>query len=326
WHMEGYTTARNSFIQSEVYSLPELLSDYLGMNIDQLEVNKADMDGSIMVAGVLLLNVEVKTELGPHLRIAGATYIDKIVCDLLTPILPLYLYFLPHEWKKMEAVACAVHALKNGITELKFYYSDYQYQELDNHNTNRHHQLQFLYIDFVFVTINDEDIPVTYMKQFNSKLLFVASLDNNSTNKEVLLKFVQTYSEDTHKICSDMDIAPKLLAVNVITGSWKIIVMSLLGQDFQPLSEAGYVHGDLRGPNIMVSFGQESNKVQVKLVNFDWAGQHGDMHYSLFMNMDLKWHPNVKVGVHIEREHDLFMVNQLYNDVTITRADKKRRK
>lgn len=160
------------------------------------------------------------------------------------------------------------------------------------------------------------------------------------------MKFVQTYSEHTHQKCSDMGIAPKLLAVNVIAGNWKMIVMSLLGSEFRPLNEvhggkrektrkyvftavnklheAGYVHGDLRGPNIMVAFGQESDKVQVKLVDFDWAGIQGDAHYPSFMNMDLKWPPNVKVGMCIEKEHDLFMVNQLYNDVP--RADNRKRR
>ena len=187
-----------AYVMSEAFSrkakraqiFRELLSHYLGTDIERMELNKADTDGSITTAGVLLLNVEVKSELGsgsigctyikstayyaefiksyyekklsaltqtrcpafllylvgPHLGITGAAYIDKIVCDPLTPILPLY--FLPHERKKMEAIAYAVRALKNGIAELKSYYHDYQ--RLDK-TRRRYHQLQFPYIDSVTV-------------------------------------------------------------------------------------------------------------------------------------------------------------------------------
>ncbi|KIJ63840.1 hypothetical protein HYDPIDRAFT_67875, partial [Hydnomerulius pinastri MD-312] len=47
------------------------------------------------------------------------------------------------------------------------------------------------------------------------------------------------------------------------------------------LHQKGYVHGDVRDTNIMVS---RSNKAKFMLVDFDWAGKIGEVRYPMNVN------------------------------------------
>jgi len=89
---------------------------------------------------------------------------------------------------------------------------------------------------------------------------------------------VKKYGADAHRFCHDAMIAPKLVAVNTLAGGWMIVVMEYLAADSfitlydavltnaekhevlelaidaaKKLHNAGYVHGDLRSPNLMIS-------------------------------------------------------------------------
>jgi hypothetical protein len=59
----------------------------------------------------------------------------------------------------------------------------------------------------------------------------------------------------------------------------------------------GFVHGDLRVPNILVK------DDGVFFICFYWAWQQGAAKYPLHLNQDVEWHPEAGVGVNIEYAH-----------------------
>lgn len=51
----------------------------------------------------------------------------------------------------------------------------------------------------------------------------------------------------------------------------------------------GFVHGDLRSPNIMIT------TAGPQLIDFDWAGKLGNAYYPVDINREIKWPKGKKV-------------------------------
>ena len=120
-------------------------------------------------------------------------------------------------------------------------------------------------------------------------LLYLASTTDPNP-QEILLKFSRQYGRELHQFCTSINHAPKLLAFERLPGGWFGIAMEylpsakrilesrdLLNHGKKWLEEIddivarfhakGYVHGDLRPPNFIVS-GET-----LWLIDFDWGGK-----------------------------------------------------
>ena len=73
----------------------------------------------------------------------------------------------------------------------------------------------------------------------------------------------------------------------------------------------GFVHGDIRKPNILVS---SSDNTDFRLIDFDWAGRHGTARYPSKINPEIPWPEGVDVHALIEFEHDVQMLDYLISD------------
>jgi len=74
--------------------------------------------------------------------------------------------------------------------------------------------------------------------------------------------------------------------------------MEELWKAVKTLHDAGYVHGDIRRPNIMIT------TEGLKLIDFDWCGEVGTAKYPADIFMDPVrngWHHGVSRGGLIER-------------------------
>lgn len=78
--------------------------------------------------------------------------------------------------------------------------------------------------------------------------------------------------------------------------------------------KAPAVHGDCRGPNIMVRrMGSSSSSGRVwdvRFVDLDWAGLEGVARYPVRMSDKLPWHPDAKPGCFLHREHDRHLLQK----------------
>jgi len=81
------------------------------------------------------------------------------------------------------------------------------------------------------------------------------------------------------------------------------------------LDEKKYVHGDLRSNNIMIRTDVMDKSVDLKLIDFDWAGKARQVHYPAEQNREIQW-PG-KAGGPIEQDHDLKMVGRTHSRMIV---------
>ncbi|CAG8830466.1 43236_t:CDS:2 [Gigaspora margarita] len=272
---------------------------------------------------------------GPNLSISGAVCVPFIICDRLTDILPLDRITYNHA--KADDIARVFLALKNSIHILKDYYSSV-YESREAICTT---SPWFPCINEI--NLEEGTVTIKYKKRHSiHRNLWIVEIQTENTQEMGLVKFTQTYYKEAHGTCLELGLAPKLWAVNNLQQGWKIVVMEYL-EEYKPLHtfnseifsktesvvknatksfhDSGYVHGDLRDENIMVKY--KYGKIDIKFVDFDWAGREGEAMYPESLNPAINWH--VDVGWHklIKREHDHHLVDNIY-DMSDDKPSKKR--
>jgi serine/threonine protein kinase len=160
----------------------------------------------------------------------------------------------------------------------------------------------------------------------HDKLIFVAREGNDN----VFVKFVRQYSKEAHIKCSSMGFAPQLRGFQRVPGGWYMVIMDYLDDTYEDLDDspfktsfyrqirekieslhqAGYVHGDIRGPNMLV---KKNGKGEVMLVDFDWAGLIGEVRYPMNVNRDGILRPaGAYDGNLIMADHDIEMLANIF--------------
>ena len=236
---------------------------------------------------------------------------------------PIPLMLLRYDREQMMKIAQVFTALKSTYETLHRYYNlpetgpqslwpyykafDYQYQ-----------QVEFEYKE----------------QLYKDKLLFMVETKQNSNvtslPQKLLVKFTESYGEEVHKFCADHGFALKLFGCHKLSMQWKVVIMAYLvnyvslydavdakvewkkkiKNSIEEMHQAGFVHGDLRKPNILY---QETNEsINVMLIDFDWAGKADKVVYPSFLNIQsVKRHPEAESDKVITKEHDLFSLNIL---------------
>ena len=153
---------------------------------------------------------------------------------------------------------------------------------------------------------------------------------------DVVVKFTRTYHEKAHRLLAEHQLAPHLHGVYPVQDGFLMVVMekvegptawALLAQQthlpssahkdveeaVRLLHEQGWVHGDLRSPNIIVPEGGKA-----KIIDFDWTAEDGQGHYPICINADPpratypQWCPGVERGGLMLKEHDIFLRDKLH--------------
>jgi serine/threonine protein kinase len=159
--------------------------------------------------------------------------------------------------------------------------------------------------------------------------------------QDIVVKFVDQYGERAHRLLADNRLAPILLyygspcidkepsyhslsmvVMDYIDGDTLAsakkeknldektmqIVRSEVQHAIDILHLNGLVFGDLRSPNVMISKTNE-----VKLIDFNWAGEEGQARYPSLISSDIKWAAGVEALGVIEKDHDMEMLNRLFH-------------
>ncbi|KAH9000159.1 hypothetical protein EDB92DRAFT_1939906 [Lactarius akahatsu] len=181
-----------------------------------------------------------------------------------------------------------------------------------------------------------------------SKAMFVATTETGVERRNIVVKFTQRYNAEAHRHLAAERRAPELLYCSKedhnsadFAGLIMIVMEYIDGgktayqqygnrrldqRIFDQVEEAlGILHGrnivfnDLRYPNIMITKDQ-----RVLLIDFDWCGEHEKVTYSVSLNdarntpNSINWHPDVKRGGKMAKEHDTFMLNRMRPQSDIT--------
>ncbi|KAG8835764.1 hypothetical protein FRC17_001158 [Serendipita sp. 399] len=164
---------------------------------------------------------------------------------------------------------------------------------------------------------------LTFLKRLDNGILpptnlfFLAKSPINSDNP-LLVKLVESecYGIDAHRALAQSSVAPFLFGFAKVKGSFMAIVMeyldpsdgwmtlfeykeqngSIAGQPLHPqlagllstMKQKHIVHGDLRPANIMVR-NFNGGELEVKIIDFDWAGTRGEARYPVIRNPEIRW-------------------------------------
>ena len=129
------------------------------------------------------------------------------------------------------------------------------------------------------------------------------------------------YSEEAHRALAAVGLAPSLHGTARVPGAPSAIIMEYLDPSsgwttlqkyvethreikvdtghpalvklLETMREKEVVHGDLRPNNIMCRVrsesGTEGHELEIRVVDFDWAGKLGSAWYPAIMNPAIKW-------------------------------------
>jgi len=169
-------------------------------------------------------------------------------------------------------------------------------------------------------------------KDMNKRFLFVAHVVG--TERKLLVKFEnRPYPVELHLKLEEKGFAPELLGYESFDPWWHVVVMEHLGNNeeaqhldevditdeirakveagVKTIHEAGFVHGDLRGPNILVKGDN------IYILDLEWAEKETKAVYPFDLNPEVFGEAHeeqgIKPGAVIKKEHDWWMVNRLLN-------------
>lgn len=136
---------------------------------------------------------------------------------------------------------------------------------------------------------------------------YVYLAESNETLQKFIVKFTRRYCEQAHQLLTDHNYAPILHNIQQFGTEWKMIVMNYipnplnyfrlyskientvkrnfhqqLQEIIQILHSNGFLHGDLRRPNILLTIDPEP---RIFVIDFDWCGPIGTVTYP--ENIDL---------------------------------------
>lgn len=153
-------------------------------------------------------------------------------------------------------------------------------------------------------------LGVDDMNSPHRALFRAIATDKTGRTTRVVVKFTSSYGKEAHQHMVQHRAAPQLLycAKEATVGGLVVVVMeyvdgltyaenrdkvseeaiTALKTKLHNLHEKSLVFGDLRPPNVIISEGR------LVLIDFDWSGKEGEVHYPLSLNESAGWHAGVE--------------------------------
>ncbi|KAF7368144.1 Proteinkinasesubdomain-containingproteinPKL ccin9 [Mycena sanguinolenta] len=266
---------------------------------------------------------------GPWISVLGAVFTDKCIPQRLTDFIWMGngSVFNSHASRR---VARVLYSLTRSLHELRKYYTTL---------SRAGNSTRFFPSPKAFQPPDSTPVRFEYVEALQRDASCVTFLcKTEKDNQSIVVKFAESYCYEAHTHLAAKGMAPQLLYCGPIDlspgapsyGGLEMIVMEYLEgkmvaqveqhnlpRDFavqlkniiDVLHNGGFVFGDLRPPNIMVS------KDKVKLIDFDWAGRIGIAQYPLHLSSRIVWPEGVRPMGKIEKAHDLAMLQALINPV-----------
>jgi len=272
--------------------------------------------------------------------ILGAVFVDHVIVEELTDF--MWIGHRPYKDYKVKLVARILASLGEGITELEAFYKDLPLDDQQPDYSRffpfiREYRVGERVVRFAYL-----DYLTSKSPESASKALFRAIIksEDGEPPGDIVVKFVESYNAKAHRLLATADHAPTLHYCSAEDpnppelGGLIMVVMDYVdgqtarqlyadGQLPPPifdqvkeslvvLHEQKLVFGDLRYPNIMIS-----KEGRVLLIDFDWCGVHDEHTYPFTLNdarhmpNSINWHPDVKRGGRMRKEHDTYMLERM---------------
>ena len=264
---------------------------------------------------------------GATLGFVGLAFTDRTNIQVLEQ--PIRLDYHHMDVKLRTMTAWYFGALRKATDRLRRYY-EFDLPQLETHGSAIGSDARLPCYSLYHDLTDSVERRIRYSSQLMpDKLIFFGESDRT----KVCVKFATRYSRDMHIQCASMGIAPPLRGFEALAGGWFMVVMDWIDDVFEPLDaseshltnellelvlrkttllhQAGYVHGDLRDTNLMV---RKDGQPGFMLVDFDWAGEIGEVCYPMNMNTDpaLGRPPGAYDGEIIKADHDMEMLRKIF--------------
>jgi hypothetical protein len=284
-------------------------------------------------------SVDIYVHQGPFIGIAGSAFTNMVHFDVLSPVIPLA--WNQHELELKELAAKIFGAFRIAVQALRTYYelpppptTDLRFPYPQAFTCRREGiPRSFRYVLQIF---QERLIFYAQLDPRPAENPDQMQVDSEPSQPvRVIIKFVRRYSVEAHDYCARQGYSPQLMGYETVAGGWYLVVMEEVDMAiYQPfvdspdkptfpdreklrpavvgliegLHDEGYVHGDLRGANLLVATDGRQESL-FKLIDFDWAGEAGVVKYPANMNPKVWWPEGAVDGQPIQKAHDLEMLN-----------------
>jgi serine/threonine protein kinase len=150
------------------------------------------------------------------------------------------------------------------------------------------------------LTINSR-VPFNGNRDPHRNLLFLGT--SPISPRQVLIKLIvgERYGIDAHTTLAKAGFAPTLHGMATVEGAptlhehakqhrdVKSHILAPLGDLFAEMKKHNIVHGDFRPNNIMIRRKEAEDDYELKVIDFDWAGESGKVNYPWCLNEDIPW-------------------------------------
>jgi serine/threonine protein kinase len=271
---------------------------------------------------------------GPWVVVLGAVIADMVVVQRLTDSVWVVSDSALHE-SRISNVARMFHSLRMGFERLHLYYRGLK-PTGDLSPSTRFFPSITAYHD------GSEIIPFEYLGYLENDSSCTAIRARTCTRptRDIVVKFTERYSVSAHEVLTEAGLATKLLYsgppgrdITQTQPSYQPLIMVVMDyvdgrtlvaakntmktetedkvrkdvrQAIELLHDRGLVFGDLRPPNVLIDGDNE-----VKLIDFDWAGEQGQVRFPSLISSSVRWPDGVKAMDIIEYAHDYDMLSRL---------------
>ncbi|GLB34396.1 hypothetical protein LshimejAT787_0112800 [Lyophyllum shimeji] len=246
---------------------------------------------------------------GCHLVISSAVLTDKCIVERLAMM--WVGHSTTHDQNRTEDIARALYSLSLAFRELQQWYEAVIAAQRPLYNPNKPNHLRFFPHAHQY-PLSGEDftgdiVEFEYLYPLQKSSICVTFLARTKTDpgqesEQIVVKFVQRYCPDLHRLLATQRMAPALRYCGKIDEStpcrnWKMVVMDYfdgrpsyvddahLSRDVHEAvvkavdlaHQEDFVFGDLRPPNVLIN-----SEGDIKLIDFDWAGKEGEERDSAF--------------------------------------------
>ncbi|KAK7014818.1 hypothetical protein VNI00_019241 [Paramarasmius palmivorus] len=268
---------------------------------------------------------------GPLLTVSGAILTDRWIVQTLATCSVSRVSSLDaaHQLK----VTQIFHACRLAISELKTFYRSIDLTSALTTWRPYDHSRWFP----AATTYRDDkgnEITFVYQRPMTAGSRCTTFLVEELKGKKLrVVKFSERYGDQVHRCLAEANLAPKLLYSGppFIDGTSydnvRMTVMDpVLGESLHKskesltpkhkeqlkqavdlLGEKGFVHGDIRKPNVLID-----GKSNIKIIDFEWAGEEGKVQFPVYLNSDEFM--GAKAFDFIQHRHDVDLVERLLNE------------
>ena len=268
---------------------------------------------------------------GPWLTIIGGVMTEYAIFQRLTDYIWLGSKSVSDESHHYR-LARIMHALERGMDRLKSYY------ELWDRKDGAEVSLSFEPSINAYLDQSGQLVKFKYISKTEANPACVTFLAKTLAEepRQIVVKFVERYCPDAHALLAAACMAPALYyygKAGVQDGDpsysgFKMVITEYIERSavyddqalpdsiidrtkcvLQKLHDNGYVYGDLRRANILVT-----KEEQVKLVNFEMTGLDGKDCYPLGISPLVEWPDGVEGLSVMKIEHDFDMLHKMRSD------------